>query len=71
MRCAHEIDPSNPLNVTPPLYNTAMNNGVRMNDNKNLYDTLARINAALAAQKAERDEWARAYDESRGRRTQA
>lgn len=42
-----------------------------MNDNKNLYDTLARINAALAAQKAERDEWARAYDESRGRRTQA
>jgi hypothetical protein len=39
-------------------------------DSTELYATLARINAALAAQQAERDEWVKAYDESRARRTQ-
>jgi hypothetical protein len=35
-----------------------------MNDNNNneLYATLARTNAALAAQQAERDEWVAEYD---------
>lgn len=48
-----------------------MNNGVGMTDSKNLYDTLARINAAIAAQNAEREQWVKAYDESRARRTRA
>ena len=67
MRSAHEITPTNPLVVTPPLYNTGMMN----TDSTELYATLARINAALAAQQAERDEWVRAYDEARARRTDA
>jgi hypothetical protein len=33
-----------------------------MNDNTELYATLARINAALAAQESERREWIEAYD---------
>ena len=33
-----------------------------MTDNKELYATLARINAALAAQKAEREQWVADYD---------
>jgi hypothetical protein len=32
------------------------------NDSSELYATLARINAALAAQEAERLEWIEAYD---------
>ena len=39
-----------------------------MTDNKNLYDTLARINAALAAQAAERAEWAEDYDRKHSKR---
>ena len=57
-RSAHESDPTTPIVVTPPLYNTGMMN----NDSSELYATLARINAALAAQEAERLEWIEAYD---------
>ena len=67
MRTAHESDPTTPLVVTPPLYNTGMMN----TDSTELYATLARINAAIAAQQAERDEWVKAYDEARARRTDA
>ena len=67
MRCAHDYWPTTPLVVTPPLYNTGMMN----TDSTELYATLARINAALAAQQAERDEWVKAYDEARARRTGA
>jgi hypothetical protein len=37
----------------------------KMNDNTEFYATLARINAALAAQQAERDEWVADYDRKR------
>ena len=67
MRSAHDYGPTTPLVVTPPLYNTGMMN----TDSTELYATLARINAALAAQQAERDEWVKAYDEARARRTGA
>jgi len=67
VRTAHESDPTTPLVVTPPLYNTGMMN----TDSTELYATLARINAAIAAQQAERDEWVKAYDEARARRTDA
>ena len=38
------------------------------NDSAELYATLARINAALAAQAAERAEWSEDYDRKRARR---
>ncbi len=40
-------------------------------DSSELYATLARINAAIAAQNAEREQWVRDYDEARARRTDA
>lgn len=40
-------------------------------DSTELHSTLARINAALAAQQAERDEWVSDYDNARARRTGA
>jgi hypothetical protein len=40
-------------------------------DSTELYATLARINAAIAAQNAEREQWISAYDEARARRTDA
>jgi hypothetical protein len=40
-------------------------------DSSELYATLARINAAIAAQNAEREQWIRDYDEARARRTDA
>ena len=64
MRCAHgnlEI----PLYVSPCWYNTGMMKETKMNDNTEFYATLARINAALAAQQAERDEWVADYDRKR------
>ena len=67
MRTAHESDPTTPLVVTPTLYNTGMMN----TDSTELYATLARINAAIAAQNAEREQWISAYDEARARRTDA
>lgn len=38
-----------------------------MTDNTELYATLARINAAIAAQEAERREWVEDYDKGRVR----
>jgi len=67
VRTAHEITPTIVIDVVPPLYNTGMMN----TDSTELYATLARINAAIAAQNAERDEWVRAYDEARAGRTDA
>ena len=68
MRCAHDYRPTTPLVVTPPLYNTGMMNNTDTNTNTDLYATLARINAALAAQAAERAEWVADYDRKRSKR---
>jgi hypothetical protein len=40
-------------------------------DSSELYATLARINAAIAAQNAEREQWIKDYDEARAKRTDA
>jgi hypothetical protein len=43
-----------------------MSNGDKMtNDSTELYATLARINAAIAAQNAEREQWVADYDRKR------
>ena len=68
--CAHNAHkvgtvPKTPPNVSPPLYNTGMMNNTDTNTNTELYATLARINAALAAQAAERAEWVAEYDRKR------
>ena len=58
--------PKMPPNVSPTLYNTGMMKETKMNNtNTELYATLARINAAIAAQNAEREQWVADYDRKR------
>jgi len=71
VRTPHEIDPTTPLVVTPPLYNTGMMKEIMMNDSTELYATLARINARIAADNAEREQWIRDYDRVCAQRTDA
>ena len=54
--------PKKGLNVIPAWYNTPMMKETKMNNNNEVYDILAQINAALIAQKIEQEEWVREYD---------
>ena len=54
-----------PLYVSPCWYNTGMMKNTETNTNTDLYATLARINAAIAAQNAEREQWIADYDRKR------
>lgn len=65
VRAQRTRNPDTPLNVSPTLYNTPMMNNTDTNTNTDLYATLARINAAIAAQNAEREQWVADYDRKR------
>lgn len=60
-RSAHEVSRL-VANVSPVWYNRGMMKNTETNPSTDLYATLARINAAIAAQNAEREQWVSDYD---------